>query len=71
MYEAKQEYSYRQAPASAVKQQLQAEIATSRFPTAAACNLPFCLLDVLELRRLSFKSGISSKYQGLKSIVWN
>lgn len=70
MYEEKQEYSYTQALDSAVKQQLQAEIATSRFLTVAACNLPSCLLDILELRRLSFKPGKPSEYQEIKSIVW-
>lgn len=71
MYEVKQEYSYVQALNSAVKQQLQAEIAISRFPTAAARSVLFCLFDVLELRRLFFKSGKPTKYQELKSKVWN
>ena len=71
MYETKQGYSYTQALDFAVKQQLQAEIATSSFPVAAACNLPFCLLDILELTRLSFKPGKHSEYQEMKSIVWN
>lgn len=53
---------------SAVKQQLQAVIATNRFPAAVACNLPFCRLDVLELRRLFFKP---SEYPEMNSIVWN
>lgn len=56
---------------STVKQQLQGEMATSRFPMAAACNLLFCLFDILELRRFSFMPGKSGEYKEMKSIVWN
>lgn len=70
MHKAEQEYSYTWALDSAVKQQLQAEVDTSRLLTATACNL-IRPLDVLELWRLFLKPGKLSQYQDMTSIVWN
>lgn len=67
MHEAKQEYSYTWAMDSAVKHQLQAEVATSRFLTAAACNLG----SWVNIKTLQLQSGIKIFSWWIREQTWD